>query len=526
MVTSLFQRVGSAALSTARQLAADQAGQPFASIADRYELNTRYYWNEQYQVVDGVVQLLKSQAGLYRNTRAVRNPIARAVNRYPGMIYPGKMTPDGLPLPDGTPSCIPFAADTEEELRLAMTQALLWANWGSERAPFCRNLAILGDAFGEIEVDYERGVVYPKFHHPGRVKDIEWNGSGDVVLYRLEIPQYDPVSKQSYRWGKKVTRESITTYYNDQPKGYDGQEAEIENEWGFVPAAWCQFVNAGGQHGASIVDFSRAKIDELNSSLSAIHDYIQKFVNQGVIISAPGGRKAFEESNASKASGGSTADRVNPQGGRQELPYVFAPPGTEFFKPLDNLGLEESVEHIHDLIEEIEADLPEATLDSKIQQFTQPPSGKALSMMFGGVESRVDEASNNADHMLIKLMQMSVSIGGHLVNSGSFGARRMLTDHQQRFLPFDLESFKAGELSVTLLPRPLFPETAMERTQTAIARESIQTIQGMIEAGYSLDDIYGEGAAPDRLPGLLEQRQGAAASVSDMLGRALNGGQA
>lgn len=524
MVTTL-QRWGAAALSTARQLAADQAGQPFTSITERYELNTRYYWNEQYAQVNGAVQLLKSQSGLYRNTRSIRNPIARAVNRYPGLIYPGKMTPDGLPMPDGTPSCVPFAADTDETLRLAMVQVLMWGQWGQERSPFCRNLAILGDAFGEIEIDYDRGVVYPKFHHPGRVTNIEWNGSGDVIEYRLEIPTVDPDTNKPYTFAKECTKETIRTFRDKRPFGYNGQDAEMDNPWGFVPAAWCQFINAGGQHGASIVDFSRSKIDELNSSLSAIHDYIQKFVNQGVIITAEGGRVAFEAANLAKTAAGSTSDRTNPQGGRQETPYFFAPPGTTFFKPLDNLGLEESVEHIHDLIDEIEADLPEATLDSKIQQFTTPPSGKALSMMFGGVDSRVDEAQGNADHMLIKLMQMGVSIMADLVTSGTFGARRSLTSQQQKFTPFSVDSFKRSELDVTWIPRPLFPESALEKTQTAIARESVQTVQGLRESGYSDDEIFGEGQVPKVIPGLLEQRQVASQGLSDLFGRALSSGQ-
>lgn len=516
MVLTFAQTIGSSITGSARRQSADSAGQAYKAIVDRYELYERYYDNEMYETVQGGMQAIKAATGLYRNTRAIHNPLRRAADWYPGHVYPGAMTTDGLPLPDGTPCCVPFAEDTDEEVRLAMVQGLLWANWGSNRFAVVRDLVVLGDVFAEIDVDYERNKVMPKFIHPKYVCDVEWNGSGDIVAYTLEIPMFDEDTKQSYKWGKRVDPESITTLKDGKPQGYDGQPATIENPWGFVPAAWAQFRNVGGQHGASLIDGVRGKIDQLNSSVSSIHDYIGKLVAQGILIVAKGGRKAFEEANSLNTPGLPTATRTNPEAGRQEVRYIFAPEGTVTSRLIEDIGLAASDPHIARLQAEIESDLPESTIDERIQGMGTPPSGRALRMMFGGPEARLAECVGNADHLLIKLMQMTTSIGGEQANSGAWGLRSQMSEAQQRFLPFDLRSFDRGLLSdVTLLPRELFPDSQQDRIQTAMQLESLKTPTGRRLAGMGKDDIAALSAEQDA----------AQANAASFLGSAFNSGR-
>ena len=510
-VLQTFQQWGSR-ITSVRQLSADQAGQAFAKTIERYGILERYYWNEQYEIVNGLVQSLKARDGLYRNIRPIRNPLRRAVDWYPGHLFPGAMTSDGQALPDGTASCMGFASDTDDAIRLAMTQAFLWANWTAERWAVGRGLAMLGDQFAEIEVDYDRAKVYPRWHHPGYVTGIEWNGTGDIIQYRLEIPQFDEDTKRSYLWGKVVDKETITTLKNGKPFGFNDQPATIENPWGFVSAAWCQFRNAGGQHGAALVDGVRPKIDELNSEVSAIGDYIMKFARQPVIVKTDASMKDIL---AAQTVGGSTADRDNPQGGRQESTIWKFPVDATIDRPLQNLGLAEALPHIQDLAREIEADLPEATLDDKIRELNAPPSGRALAMMFGSAEKRLAESQGNADAMVLKLGQMAVSIGGELANSGAWGPRGALTEQQQRFLPFSLASWSRGDLdNVTIVPRPLFAETPAERVAFAISVEGLRTPSGRRLAGI---DEQTSAALDAELAGVAQ-------AGADALGRAFNAG--
>jgi len=503
---------GSSLTGSIRSINSDQQGQRFGNVAGRYAVLESYYDNEMYTSsrINSGAATAKSINGLYRNVRPIYNALRRAVDIYPGHIYPGAFTNDGLALPDGTPSCVPFASDTDEALRLASSAVLGWGNWGSERYAVCRQLALLGDIFGEIQIDYERGKVYPKFHHPSLVADIEWNGSGDIIMYRLDIPMFDEATKTSYRYGKIVTKETVTTLYNERLHSYDGEDPESDNVFGFCYAAWGQFRNVGGQHGASLLDGVRGKIDQLNSIVSSTHDYIHKFANQGLVIAAKEGRAGFEAAMARKVKAGPTDEMTNPQAGREELPYLFAPEGTTFFKPIENLGLAEAVPYLDSLRQEIEADLPEATMEERISQHPQV-SGVALRMMFPGVDRRVQEAQGNADATLVKLMQMGVSIGGHLARSEWGGS---LTDTQKLFQPFDVASYDRGELWMTLLPRPLFPLTTMDRISAAAAMEALRTKTAMMLAGLDEETIFA----------LIEDQQALAITAGDVFGRAFNSG--
>ena len=522
-MVSPFRTLGQQVTRSIRALTVDERGQRFRNDISRYELLERYYWNDQYEIVNGAIAAAKATKGLYRNIRPIRNPIKRAVDWYPGNLFPGTMTPDGLPLPDGTPSCLGFSSDTDEEVRLAMNQTMLWANWGTERWAVGRNLPMLGDQFGEVHVDYDRMKVYPRFLHPSFVDEMEWNGSGDIIMYHLEIPSYDVRSKRPYSWGKVVTKETITTLYNGEPHSYNGLPAKIPNPWGFCPAAWCQFRNVGGYRGGALSDGVTPKIDELNNILSPIHDYIMKFSNQGIIFKSD---KKLKDFLAGLEVTGPTADRANPQSGRSSLHIMKVPIGTDVDRPLQNMGLADAVAYCNDLAAEIESDLPESTLDEKISSLSQPPSGRALAMMFGGAEKRLDEAKEATISWRIKLMQMCVSIGGELANSGAWGLQSSLSAQQALFLPFDLSSYDRGDLEVTIISPPLFEESADERTSTVMMKEQVKTIQGLREVGYTDEEIFGVGQVPETIPGILEQRNQAAQAAADAFARTFNSGGA
>lgn len=522
MVSSFVGRVsslGAGITRAVRDLNADQQGQPFRGIGDHYAVLDAYYDNEAFDLYNEIFARAKARYGYYRHIRAIRNPTRRAVDWYPGHIYPGAFTPDGLPLPDGTPSCVPFATGTDPRLRLAFSQGLAWANWGSERWAVVRSLAMLGDAFAEVHVDYERRKVYPRWHHPRYITDLEWNGSGDVVAFTIEIPQLEPDGRTAYRWGKVVTKETITTLYNGKPRGYDGQPETIANPWGFVPAVWAQFRNVGGQHGAAVIDGVRPKIDELNNALSSIHDYIAKFAAQGVVLKTD---KKVTDLIAIGVNG-ATADMANPQAGRQEIRYLKGPKELDIDRLLQNLGLAEAAPYIDGLMADIEKDLPESTIDAEVRKLGEI-AGVALRMMFGDVEARRREVEGNCDAMLIKLCQMTTAIGGELLRTGQWGLGSELTDQQRRFAPFDLTSYDRGRLAVTFLPRPLFPDAPRDLAANAAAREALKTIQGLREAGYSDEQIFGAGQVPEVIPGLLEQRERASTSAADAFGRAFAAG--
>lgn len=499
-VLKVFQRWGGQP-EPLRDLNADSVNQPFRTRADHYDVCEAYYANTAYEVWNTAVRSLAIPANLYRHTRGVYNPLRRAVDWYPGALYPGEFTVDGLALPDGTPCCVPFAADTRKQIRLPAMTALGWGNWASDRYVYASMLPMLGDAFGEIEIDYARGKSYPRLHHPRYVTDIAWNATGDVVEYRLDIPSVDKETGERYKWGKIVTKDTITLLKNGEPFAYDQPEAEGENVFGFVPGVWVQFRNRGGQHGQSLLDAVRPKVDRLNSSTSSIHDYIAKFAAQGVVIRSDSPLKNIMV----LGQNGVATTMEEYDAGQSEIRYMKVPAGTEFDRLIEDLGLAAATEYIHSLIAEIEADLPEATMDEKIRQHPQI-AGVSLRMMFGDVAKRHAEALGNADAGLRKFIQMNISVQAHLIRTGAFGFIARLTDEQRQFLEFDLTSFQRGELDFSFLPRPLFPETPEERAANAKAREAVRTPTGLKEVGYDATAVEAlmlerqRATAADRLP--------------------------
>lgn len=496
MVASALQtltRWGSLPPARFRDLNADSINQPFSSRAQQYDVNEAYYANNAYDTWNSVIRELCLPANLYRHTRGIYNPFRRAVDWYPGAIYPGEFTDDGLPMSDGTPCCVPFEPTTDALLRQAGMITLGWGNWSADRYVYTSMLPMLGEAFGEIETDYARGKSYPRLHHPRHVTDIAWNATGDVVLYRLDIPTQDRETGERYVWGKIVTKDEIITLKDGKPFAYDERDAEGENPFGFVPGVWVQFRNRGGQHGQSLMDGVRAKVDRLNASASSIHDYIGKFAAQGIVIKT---NKPIGELKV-LGQNGASATMDDYDAGQTEIRYLKAPFETEFDRLIQDLGLDDAVEHVQGLIQEIEADLPEANLDERVRALSPPPSGRALRMMFGDLGKRHAEALGNADAGLRKFIQMGITVQAHLTRTGAFGFSADLTEEQRVFLNFDLRSFQRQELAVNFVPRPLFADTPNEKVETAKAREGIRTSTGLREVGY----------AETELAGLLVERQ-------------------
>lgn len=508
---------------TVADLNADTAGQPYQNRADYYTLQEHYYANQVYERADAQWAAIKAYYGLPRNLRPIINPAKRAVDWWPGHVYPGAWTMDGLATSNGVPNLIPYDPDTPEELRLAIQQALTWGNWGSDGLVYVRTGAMLGDVFVEIQNDLERRKIYPRLIHPKYVVDLEWDGAGNLTAYRLAIPQWDPDARRGYVWGKRVDKASITTYYDDKERGYDDQPATVPNPWGFVPAVWVQHRNVGGQHGSPAIDGLHAKIDEANGVVSNINDYLMRFMRQKKIVATGSWQSLQKALSDPPAKRGATHDFANPNADRESQGLLPAPADTTVHSLLENLGLGESDSHIVRLIAEIEKDLPEITLSDKLMAMSQVTAPGAIPLV-QDVQGKYRESERNYDAGLIKLGQMCVSMGGALARSGAWGPRGQLTRGQAKFLPFDLASFDRGDLDWAITPRDLIPKSFQQKAMEAAAMELVKTPAGLLHLGYTLEQVYGEGNVPAVLPGILAERESAASSTSDLLARAFNAG--
>ena len=395
--------------------------------------------------------IYKQNYNLYRNIRLIYNPTRRLVDFYAGQVYPGVLSEDGLALPDGILLAIPFSKDTSPALKDAIAQLWQWSNWQAKKAVLVRYGAALGSVLVEIIDDVEHGKVCMDVVWPGLLTNLDLDQAGNVKCYVLEYPAIDDHGQYIYR--KEVDGDSIRYFRDGQPCDY-GNGAVVENVYGFVPAVWIKHRDTGSIHGSPEISGSLGKIDELNNLASHVHDQIHKIIGAPLVMWANG--NITQITNTPKRA--ATNEFEAPPQEQEQLLGVKGPQGGSVESLAGNLSLSESAAYIDKVLGELEQDHPELTFYTELRAMSQV-TGPAAARLVGDVVGKVMECQAAYDAQSMKLFQMSVAIAGMRANAGDWG---MLNRQQQKFLPFDLESYARGDLDMAIMPRPLVVPTKQE----------------------------------------------------------------
>ena len=399
-------------------------------------------------------QAYKSRYNLYRNIRLIYNPTRRLVEFYAAQVYPGLLSEDGSKLPDGVPLAIPFSEDTDPALRTAIAQIWQWSNWQARKAVLVRYGAALGSTLVEVVDDVEAGQVTLEVTWPGLLADIVLNAAGDVKSYVLEYPAVDDDGEYIYR--KEVDSDSIRYYRDGQPFDY-GSGTMIENIYGFIPAAWCKHQDVGGIHGSPAIAGSMAKIDELNNLAAHVHDQIHKVIGAPIVLWANGNVSSLFSTQNRAA----TNEFEQPMAEQESVLMLKGPQGGSVDSLAGSLSLSDSAIFMDRLLTELESDYPELSFYDELRSMSAV-TGPSVSRLVGDVSSRVQEAQASYDAQCMKLFQMAVAVAGMRASSGSWG---ILNRKQQKFTPFNLDSYAQGNLDMAIMPRPLITPTKMELAQ-------------------------------------------------------------
>lgn len=412
-------------------------------------------WN--WAAFAGGWQAYKMNYNLYRNIRLIYNPTRRLVDFYAGQVYPGVLSEDGQKLPDGVPLAVPFSDDTPKALKSAVAQFWQWSNWQARKAVQVRYGAALGDVLIEVVDDVEHGTVSADIVWPGFVVDLETDMAGNVKKYALRYQAQDETG--GYMYGKIVDRDSFRYFRNDEPYDYtggktDGPGSVVENPYGFVPAIWIKHIDVGGRHGSPAIAGSFGKIDELNNLASHVHDQIHKVIGAPALIASSG--SITNISNTQKRV--PTAEFVEPATDQESILMLKGPADSKVMSLAGNLNLAEALAAMKELTGEIENDHPELVFYKELRAMSQV-TGPAAQRLVGDVASRFAEAAAIYDNANTKLFQMAIAIAGFRANSGAWGS---LNRQQQKFTPFNLDSYDRGDLDMAIMPRPLLVPTRQE----------------------------------------------------------------
>lgn len=410
----------------------------------------------------------RQRYGLYRYIRPIYNPVRRLVDFYSGVVYPGVLAVDAKRLPDGTALAIPLADDIDPQLRNAIGQLWQWSNWQDGMSLMVTYGAALGDVLVEAVDELDRGKVTFDIVWPGLVADLELDSTGNVKAYAIEYDIEDEDGKK-YTYRKEVSDERIAEF-----RDRDTIREDV-NPYGFAPAVWCKHTNVGGNYGSPAVR-NVGKIDELNEIASHAHDRAHAVLSSPILVAGEGVQALTAEVTEAKRV--ATQDMSNPTSGRETVKILKANNGAMSTVQLPE---GEALNYMAQLIVEIEEDHPELTMYKKLREMSQV-TGPAAEVLVGDAGAYIQKARAAYDTQSIKLMQMSVAIAGWRANSGVWGGRnRSLTRQQQAFMPFDLESYQAGELDFEVLPRNLFPVVKDDMTNNQ-TRQQINAARALLES--------------------------------------------
>ena len=458
----------------------------FATPSSFYHLLWEYYRNEAYSDIEVWSTYLQSR-GMYKATVNIYNPVRRLVDFYSGIVYSGTITHDGGPLDDGHPSAIPFDIDTPPEILAAASQIFQWSNWQTENHVMVRFGACVGSVLVEILDDVEKGRVRWNVVWPGFVDELELDDYGNLKMYSLEYEAFDYDTGTNYTYRREVNKKSISTFKDNSPFGYGNHPAVYEHPYGFVPAVWIRHTNSGTDIGYPALR-SISKIDHLNSLASHAVDQMHKISGAPVVVSGDSVGRLSD-------SIGPTVPAINQ---KDTIEIIRGAAGTT----VQTLSLPagETMAHIERMISEIEKDHPELTLYEQMRGMSQI-TGPAAERLFGDVASYVNEARAAYDMGTVKLVQMGLAVGGYRANGGGW---KKMTHQQQKFTPFNIDSYEDGDLPLSILPRPLVPVSESEiiqlqRDRIALENERMggEAVAGVQERIRTLaTNTGGAGAKP------------------------------
>lgn len=431
---------------------------------------------------------------LYKNTMQLWRQASAVVNVYTQFVYPGQLSKDGQPLPDGSKGAIPLdpgtgEKETDDAILAAFSMLMNQWQWSQYKSLIPKTCAILGDCLTELVEDLDRGTVMPNVVDPKHVKHLELDSVGNIKAYTLEYEVRQEksdaygrdIKDDSYTFRKEVDSLAYRYFKNDKPYDYSGEGAVIPNLFGFVPATWDRHeIVAGSDYGISALEKTLQQSMQLNSVLSHAIDQLHKQYAAPIAVS--GYKVNPRNQNLTMGSGAldgtlDTAAEVAELRRRQAetLNLITVDPGGGF--ETINMDLGQTLEMLTFVQDSITAENPEARVGQELLQMTQltaPGVERALFTILGLVES----VQANMDPQTVKRLQMGTTMMGFRLGRGDYPADlvKARPDRYDPFSTFNLDSYGQGLLECSIGPRPLFTEAPDEKaTRLILLGQIIET---------------------------------------------------
>lgn len=412
----------------------------FDSRLFRYWHYDLYYFNEAFSQLERYRLQHLRQRGLYKHTRGIYNPVFRLVNITASKCYGGVLNwkdleTGAIPLMDATPSH-----------KTAVRELWLRSNMGQLKMLYARRLARYGDGVLKIVDDRDKGQVRIESLHPGVIKDATFDAVGYVQAYTIEYARPDPRDPDKlvlYReTGDKEAFRTFIVRSGEKAEPFawyrdaDGKAVSAwANDYGFVPLVITPAMNVGQSWGATTFAGGVIhKIDEANDLASNTHDQIRKLVDALYYFAGVQNIKQIT-SSAQLAAEAGEEDNSD----RDEVRFLTGPANSQPTILSANLDFSGALDAVQKLLDEIEHDLPELAF-SKLREY-QLHSNPAVLSSLGDAIDRLEDFNGNADHGLLRALQMGISVGAW--------------NNYPGFEAFSIDSYHEGGLNFQIRPRDI-----------------------------------------------------------------------
>lgn len=409
----------------------------------RYWFLTHWYSNTQYRAIAAFAEKYKSDYGLYRHIRAVRNPFNRLVKLYISKVYGGQINYEDL-----TKGAIPMRFDNPQ-LEEPIRQILRWSNWQTRKGLYVGNGAKLGDSFLKVVDDRRRGRVRMEVLDPRKVTHAEFDEVGNVKAITIEYNRRD-ANGDIFAYKETIDKDRFAFYKNGESHAYftdaNGTPlSEWPNYYGFVPVTLTPHSPTDFDWGEPSIPFGVfRKIDELNDMASVAHDSLRKTVDPLYLFkgaSRKKGQRTYSFSDFEKDA----------------LKIMFTDASTEFSPITTPVEMSGAVAAMAVMADEIEDELPELGL-ARLRRTGGDRTKPGITASYNDGIDRINEAQGNYDDGFVRALQMCVTIGSMAGLRG--------------FEPFDQGSYDKGDLEITIGDRPVIKDSVTKERSAELMAQS------------------------------------------------------
>jgi len=402
----------------------------YSSRLFRYNLGDLYYFNVVFTRLEKYAAIHRqlSNHGLYKQTRAIYNPIGRLCDMYPAKIYGGQLDMANL-----TAGAIPIVG-AHEQIRDAIRQLWRWSNWQTGKSLFVNYGARLGDVAIKIVDERDKKKVRMELLHPGIFQDVKFDAVGNVKSCIIAYQKSESNSTKSYTYEEHIDGAWFKTFKDGKPYAFYNDASgnpvsEWANEYGFVPVAMSKHRDVGMNWGMSAGQKILGKVDELSSLASRVHDQIAKVVNPVWAFSGVSGSTTLEMNDE-----------------KSVLPILKLPAGATAEPLVFPLDIMSALEAIREQLHEIERDTPELALHRLREGGNLTAPGVRAG--YSDAIDLIGEAAGGYDATMVRAHMMGITIGG--------------IGRYPGFEPFNANSYQSGNLEHNIGPRAVIDDSLSE----------------------------------------------------------------